>query len=404
MKPTYDFSWMCCLVIDDCHSVSQYLQVVLQDSLNLKEVYVVHSANEALNFLDENPVIHVVLCDLNMEQVDGLEMIRLLKEKRFRGYFGIISSMASKVINSAEQLAKVHNINLLGSIAKPVSEEDLIQLLSGVGEKQLSFDQAKPSSTPLKIYELIRGIEKEQFEIYYQPKINTLTRKIVGVEALTRLNHPRQGIMPPDSFIAAMEHTTLINALTQYVMKHALKHWKEWQSNGHTLNLAINISPQELNNLDLPEYLLGLLQEHDVPASNITLEVTESALDLNQADALEVLNRLSMHGIRLSIDDFGTGHSSLERLRIYPFDELKIDKSFMLNARKSDNDRAIVESSVILAKRLGLQVVFEGIETSELYQMSNHLGGDIIQGYFMSKPIKESDLLGWIDQWNQQNS
>ena len=111
-----------------------------------------------------------------------------------------------------------------------------------------------------------------------------------------------------------------------------------------------------------------------------------------------------MRGVKLSIDDFGTGHSSLERLRVYPFDELKIDKSFMLNASKSDNDRSIVESSVLLAKRLGLKVVFEGVESSDLYQMTGNLGGDIIQGYYMSKPMHKNDLLTWLKKWKAMNS
>lgn len=138
-----------------------------------------------------------------------------------------------------------------------------------------------------------------------------------------------------------------------------------------------------------------------MPPELLTLEITESALDMDIANTLEVLNRLSMRGIRLSIDDFGTGHSSLERLRVFPFDELKVDKSFMLSAKDSDSDRSIVESSVILAKRLGLRVVFEGIENSDLYRMSDHLGGDVIQGYYMSKPIPHRALLRWIHNWGK---
>jgi EAL domain-containing protein (putative c-di-GMP-specific phosphodiesterase class I)/ActR/RegA family two-component response regulator len=399
MALEYDFSWMSCLVIDDSHSVSDYLAKILTDSLKLKEVHVAYNANDALAIMDEKDCIHVVLCDLNMEEVDGLEMIRLLKEKRYRGYFGIVSSMSAKVINSAEQLAKVHNVNLLGSIAKPITEEALIKLLSGVGNKD-----KQPESTaqgPLKIYELIRGIEKDQFEVFYQPKIDTGSRRVVGVEALTRLNHPRLGVVYPDRFIDAMEKTSLISTLTQYVLKKSIQNWVEWSELGYQLNIAVNISPKELSSLDFPDFVCDLLDEYKMPPELLTLEITESALDLDLANALEVLNRLSMRGIHLSIDDFGTGHSSLERIRVFPFDELKVDKSFMLNAQKSDNDRSIVESSVILAKRLGLRVVFEGVENADLYKMSDHLGGDMIQGYYMSKPLPNRALLRWIHNWNK---
>lgn len=403
MKPNYDFSWMRCLVIDDSHSVSDYLAAILRDSLQLKEVFVANNANDALDIIEHNSGIHVVLCDLNMDQVDGLEMIRLLKEKRFRGYFGIISSMAAKVINSAEQLAKAHDVNLLGSVPKPISEDAIIKLLSSIGDKPKKHNESKQIQVPLKIYELIRGIEKEQFEVFYQPKINVVDRTVYGVEALSRLNHPRLGLVFPDRFIGAMERTSLINELTRYILEKSIGHWKQWQSKGHLINLAVNISPKELSNLDFPEFVLGLLKDNQMPTEYLTLEVTESALDMKHPDSLEVLNRLSMNGIQLSIDDFGTGHSSLERLRIYPFDELKVDKSFMLHAKENDNDRAIVESSVMLAKRLGLRVVFEGVENSELYHMSDHLGGDIIQGFYMSRPIPESELLDWIDGWIGKN-
>lgn len=405
MQAKYDFSWMRCLVIDDNQSVSNYLAALLREELKLKEVFVCYSANDALDLIDQNPGIHVVLCDLHMDKVDGLEMIRLLKEKRFRGYFGIISSMAAKVINSAEQLAKTHNINLLGSIAKPVTVDALERLLSQVGDKSKaeSVRFTAEDREPLKIYEMIRGIEKEQFEVYYQPQVDISSRKVIGVEALARLNHPRLGLVYPQRFIAAMEKTTLIHSLTELILKQVVSDWQYWNRQGLQLKVSVNISAGELSNLDFPDYVLGLLRENNVPPEMLTLEVTESALVEDTSEALEMLNRLSMNGVRLSIDDFGTGHSSIERLRVFPFDELKIDQSFMSNASASDGDRSIVESSVILAKRLGLEVVFEGVETSELYNMSDHLGGDVIQGFFMSKAIPSGELLMWIKHWHESN-
>ena len=144
------------------------------------------------------------------------------------------------------------------SIAKPVSEESLIKLLSGVGEKTKQTSSTTKVG-PLKIYELIRGIEKHQFEVFYQPKIESLSRQVVGVEALTRLNHPRQGLIFPDRFIDAMEKTTLINDLTKYVLNNVVKDWLEFNKNGYQLNIAVNISPGELSNLDLPDYILSLI-------------------------------------------------------------------------------------------------------------------------------------------------
>lgn len=402
MKPTYDFSWMCCLVVDDNQSVSEYLAAILLEEIGVRQAYIAHSANDALALLDQNPQIHVVLCDLYMDQVDGLEMIRLLKERQFRGYFGIISSMAAKVIHSAEQLAKIHQINLLGSIPKPISQSSVEKLLSRVGGKPKDKPHSSPE-TPLKIYELIRGIEKHQFEVFYQPQVDIISRRVIGVEALTRLKHPRHGLIYPNRFIPAMEKTSLISDLTLFVLDHAMRDWQHWANDGVSLQVSVNISPVELNNLDFPEYVLQRLKQFSMPAEQLTLEVTESAIEADASHTLEILNRLSMHGIQLSIDDFGTGHSSIERLRKYPFDELKIDKDFMANAQRSQSERTLVESSVGLAKRLGLKVVFEGIESADLYQMSDHLGGDIIQGFYISHALRADDLLGWIDNWRASN-
>ena len=402
MKANYDFSWMNCLVVDDNQSVAEYLASLLKDQLGVKQARIAYSADEALRLLDQHTEIQVVLCDLYMEKVDGLEMMRLLKEKQFRGYFGIISSMAAKVIHSAEQLAKSHDINLLGSIAKPVSEEALIKLLSKVGDKPKAPEKGY-NSGQLKIYELIRGIEKSQFEVFYQPQIDIKSRQVVGLEALVRLNHPRAGLLYPGKFIPLMEQTSLISELTHFVIKQSLNNWVQWREQGHELDLSINISSIELNNLDFPDFVLNLLQQHHIPAEKLTLEVTESALEVEGSNSLEMLNRLSMQGIRLSIDDFGTGHSSIERLRKYPFDELKIDKDFMANAQKSQSDRSLVESAVVLSKRLGLKVVFEGVETSELYQMSDHLGGDVIQGFYISKAVQADKVIDWIENWHQSN-
>jgi len=239
----------------------------------------------------------------------------------------------------------------------------------------------------------VRGaLERGEFVLHYQPKIDMRTRRITGVEALVRWNHPRQGMLPPPSFIPLIEQTALVGPLTLHVIDRALAQLVAWREQGLCLEMAVNLSARNLLDPELPGQVAGLLARHEIPAAQLTVEVTESAAMLDQERAVAVLEALRKSGVGVSIDDFGTGNASIEYLATLPATELKIDRSFVTGMLESSRTEAIVRSTIDLAGNLDLRVVAEGIETEAVLERLAGLGCDTGQGYFISRPQPAEEL------------
>lgn len=239
----------------------------------------------------------------------------------------------------------------------------------------------------------VRGaLERGEFVLHYQPKIDMRTRRVTGVEALVRWNHPRQGMLPPPSFIPLIEQTALVGPLTLHVIDRALAQLVAWREQGLRLGMAVNLSARNLLDSELSTQVAVLLARHEIPASQLTVEITESAAMLDQDRAVAVLDALRKSGVGVSIDDFGTGNASIEYLATLPATELKIDRSFVTGMLESARTEAIVRSTIDLAGNLDLRVVAEGIETEAVLERLAALGCDTGQGYFISRPQPAEDL------------
>ncbi|MEK6375314.1 MAG: EAL domain-containing protein [Acidobacteriota bacterium] len=247
--------------------------------------------------------------------------------------------------------------------------------------------------------ELRQAVQRDELELYYQPNINIHTGRAAYAEALVRWNHPAHGLMLPDEFIPLAEQSGSIGALTKWVLRNAIYECAEWAARGAPLIVAVNLSPLDLFDSELPTYISGLLAEAAMPASWLVLEITETAIMRDPAYALKILRDLKSRGIRLSIDDFGTGYSSLAHLKRLPVDELKIDKSFVMNlTSQSTDDAVIVRSTIELGHNMGLTVIAEGVETVESLEILTRLGCDMAQGYYMSPPLPAGDLQRWMTE------
>ena len=244
--------------------------------------------------------------------------------------------------------------------------------------------------------ELKQAIQNDLLKLFYQPKIFIETGEVYGVEALLRWIHPERGFIPPDSFIPLAEQTGLIHPLTLWVLKTAVEQARQWHDKGIMLNVAINLSAQSLRDPGLIESIATVLQEAGLDPKYLTLELTESAVMSDPKQALEILSALDKKGVMLSIDDFGTGYSSLAYLKRLPVDEIKIDRSFVLEMDEDSNDKVIVQSTIDLAHNMGLKVIAEGIETDQSWQTLKALGCDMGQGYFMCRPIEAESLDAWF--------
>jgi diguanylate cyclase (GGDEF)-like protein len=239
----------------------------------------------------------------------------------------------------------------------------------------------------------VRGaLERGEFVLHYQPKIGMRSRRITGVEALVRWNHPRQGMLPPPSFIPLVEQTALVGPLTLYVIDRALAQLVAWREHGVHLEMAVNLSARNLRDPELPSQIAALLARHEIPARQLIVEVTESAAMLDPERAVAVLEALRISGVGVSIDDFGTGNASIEYLAKLPASELKIDRSFVTDMLENARADAIVRSTIDLAGNLELRVVAEGIETEAVLERLAALGCDVGQGYFISRPQPAEEL------------
>ncbi|MCU1692268.1 MAG: diguanylate cyclase/phosphodiesterase [Frankiales bacterium] len=244
--------------------------------------------------------------------------------------------------------------------------------------------------------ELREGIGAGQLTVHYQPKCDARSGLLVGLEALVRWQHPVRGLVPPDEFIPVAENTGLIGALTLEVLDQALQQARALRDAGRPLGVAVNLSVRVLTDLDLPRQVAGLLGRWGVPAECLTLEVTESTIMVDPVRTMQVLGLLRDIGVVLSIDDFGTGYSSLAYLKRLQAHELKIDKSFVTAMSSNSNDAVIVRSTIELGHNLGLRLVAEGVEDAATWTLLKSLGCDVVQGYYLSRPMPPQLLLDWI--------
>jgi diguanylate cyclase (GGDEF)-like protein len=257
------------------------------------------------------------------------------------------------------------------------------------------FEQGKASQLSL-LGELRSAVEQDQLTLYYQPKVDLHSGASDSVEALVRWVHPQRGFVSPIDFIPFAEQTGYIKAVTRWVLERALKQCGEWHLHGLDVKISINMSARDLMNPDLPAMVAELAARHKIPMQLVCLEITESAVMEDPARAQETLERLHKLELRLSIDDFGTGHSSLAYIRKLPVQEMKIDRSFVRNMVADKDDAVIVRSTIELGHNMGLKVVAEGVEDHAALMLLTKLGCDEAQGYFIAKPMPPEEYEAWL--------
>jgi EAL domain-containing protein (putative c-di-GMP-specific phosphodiesterase class I) len=252
--------------------------------------------------------------------------------------------------------------------------------------------------------ELRRALEEHELVLHFQPKIDFSTQRINGVEALVRWNHPRHGLLYPDRFIGLAEDSGMIKNLTVEVMRLALEQTQAWRAQGMELPVAVNVSALNLQDVGFPELVASMVTEYETPPRLVELEVTETAIMTEPLRAIENIRKLASLGVQVSIDDFGTGYSSMAYLQKLLVAKIKIDRSFVMEMGKRENDEVIVRSTIDLAHNLGLKAVAEGVENQDAWDKLRDMGCDSAQGYYMSKPLAAEKFLEWMQNspWGAQ--
>lgn len=270
-----------------------------------------------------------------------------------------------------------------------------------------SGDDPRPGSGQLALaHDLRRALEHNELELHYQPKICMTTRRICGVEALLRWRHRKLGMIFPDAFIPLAEQLGMMEPLTRWVLNAALEQHDRWRRQGRELPVSVNLSASTLHNVDFPASVESLMNKWQVEPRNLILEITESAIISDAAHATNTVARLHGMGVTISVDDFGTGYTSLAYIRKLPVTEIKVDKSFVLNMTRNTDDAVIVRTIVELGHNLGLRVVAEGVEDAETFEHLAQLGCNVAQGYYMSRPADPATLEAWLERspWGQKEA
>lgn len=381
--------------------------VVLDDEADLAELVCIHAEKagfdvqthtDARNFKEHfDNCVDLIILDLIMPGIDGIEIIRFLAEIKCTAQLILMSGFDSGVLNSAKKLAKEHGLNLVGSLNKPFRAAELSQLLSGLSI--IPKSQYVQSNTVLEtVDELRHAIFHNELIVYYQPKVCLTTAGIPTVESLVRWQHPSRGIILPNAFIPTAEQHGLIDELTWVVINQAMHQCQIWAEQGMEVQIAINMSAQTLKDLEIPEKIEQLLKYYELKPSQITLEITESALIQELITSLDILTRIRMKGFQLSIDDFGTGFSSLVQLYRVPFSEIKVDQSFIFEMENDPEAATIVENIILMGRKLKMKTIAEGVETEYCKKKLTELGCDQAQGYLFAKPMPGDDVFAWFSE------
>jgi len=388
------------LVLDDEPLMRKLLAHMLSD-LGFASVVTCDngtSALECVDAADDSP--DLILLDLNMPDMDGIEFVRKLVEHDYTGSLILVSGEDERVLQMAEKLVQAHAIAVLGHLNKPVSREALSRMVDTWLPDGGAHEAAHRHYTA---GELRTAIACGQLVNHYQPKVVVATGEVIGVEALVRWLHPLDGLVFPDQFIALAEAHGLIDELTHLVLGEAIAQASAWRQAGLQLRMAVNVSMGNLSSVSFADFASGQAAAAGVAPQDIVLEVTESLLMMDQRVPLDILTRLRLKRFRLSIDDFGTGHSSLTQLGDISFDELKIDRSFVHGAGRDETARAMFDASLGLGKQLGLEVVAEGVEDHDDWELVRSAGCDLAQGYFIARPMAAAELPAWIESWKTRS-
>ena len=387
------------MLVED-HGFQRRLGLRLLSDLGIAELTEAADGFQALELLrgaDTPP--DVVLVDLDMPGMDGIEFIGHVAQERLARSIAVVSAMDPALLHTVQVMAKASGLRVLGAVEKPLSPGKLTHVLSMFEAGPGPVGEA--ASVEVTLDQVRDALAGNQIQPYFQPQAEFSNGKIVGVEALARWRLPDGSMVPPAVFIPLVESSGLIDDLTTHMLSASCRWWQEWKRAGLDLRISVNVSAHNLVGPEVADRYERIVNEHGLSPEYLILEITESSVMSDTARGLGMLARLRLKGFGLSVDDFGTGYSSLAQLSQIPFTELKIDQGFVGGSPDQPRKRAVIEASLDLARKLEISVVAEGVETMEEWQLLAQLGCDYAQGHLISRPVAGDELPAAIQRWRE---
>lgn len=399
-----EFGNLSVLVVED-HDFQRRMVMRMLTDLGVGTLAEAVNGQEALTrLLSGAPKPDIVVTDLDMPQMDGIELIRHVSEQHLAHAVIIASGLEAALLHSVEQMARAYGLQVLGNVEKPLTRERLAALMR-------LYLKLPPSDRGVPVSEAVEGIEvsaedvrraltEGELRVAYQPQLDFSNGRLSGCEALVRW-HRGGAATPtlPKALIEVIEREGWTQSLTDLVLQQAAEQSARWTQDGLLLGMSVNVSVLNLTDLSTADRYADIVRSAGADPRQITLEITESRVMAEAKQALNVLNRLRLKGFGLAIDDFGTGFSSMQQISNVPFTELKIDSGFVQNCDRDARRRSIVESSLDLARRLKLKTVAEGIESRSEWNVLKGSGCERAQGWLIAKAMPPAEFMQWAENY-----
>jgi EAL domain-containing protein (putative c-di-GMP-specific phosphodiesterase class I)/FixJ family two-component response regulator len=387
------------LVVED-HGFQRRMALRLLTELGVARLLEAADGASALRLLQaQAQPPDVVMVDLDMPGMDGIEFIDHLAREHLARSILVVSALDAALLHTVQTMARACGLRVLDAVPKPLTKAKLLEALSSLQQTKAYVEEEAPGEIlPEAVRRALAGGE---IVPWFQPQVELSNGRVIGVEALARWRRSDGRVILPQHFMPVLEGEDLLDELTERMLAQACRWKRDWDRGGLRLKLSVNVSASTLDDAGAADRYQRIVREAGVEPAEIVLELTESSLMADAARGLGVLARLRLKGFGLSIDDFGTGWSSLSQLSQVPFTELKIDQEFVAGASQQPRKRAVVEASLDLARKLGLDAVAEGVETIEDWQMLAELGCAIAQGRLIGDAVPGEELPAMLSRWRR---
>lgn len=381
------------MVVDD--EPTQRLAVALMcRTLGLPEASAFESGQDALAALTgPERGTDLVLCDLDMPEMDGMEFIRRAADLEAPPALMILSGHESSLLNSVERMGKAYGLRMMGSVRKPLTRDGLAAALQALA----AVRPAAPSLAPADTAMVDALIDGGRFEPYFQPQVSLAGRSVHGAEALARLVQPDGTVDMPAVFLRRLAERDMMTDFTIQILDRTLAAIRSWPSRMPALNVSVNLTPMLFDDLAIMGDLMARIDRAGVPRDRVVFEVVETAVSGDQMRFTESAARLRLRGFGLAIDDYGQGHATLDQLRRLPFSELKVDRAFVIGLDSDPDNRAIVANTIAMAKAMDLRIVAEGVETEAEAETLRRLGCDLAQGFLYARALPSSEFVQFVE-------